>query len=279
MRGYSREWVASTGPPRPTRKPLTPPPPPPPAAAAAAGSAAAAAGAQGKCASSPNPPYPPQPPTDQIKAWQPGEIVDISTERGLEKDVIVVGSAQSGQPGAIRVQFADGRISDWDTAAFRAPVAPSASALIRAPSFTETQREKQLRRDAAAAMRLRDDEIEQRRVEMRLAHRRQVNHFLTNQAQACSTDPLTILTAVQVALGARSVTVAIDQHGVQPICINKMMKFVFIMMNFAFKMMNFVFKMMNFVFKMMNFVFKMMNLRGTTAGAEATEGDCPTCCK
>ena len=61
--------------------------------------------------------------------------------------------------------------------------APQPASLLRPPSFTETQREKQLRRELAAAMLksvksvgARDDEIdrEQRRVEVRQEHRRQV---------------------------------------------------------------------------------------------------------
>ena len=59
-----------------------------------------------------------------VGRWQPGELVDIiTTDHGLEKDVTIIGPARSGKPGAMRCEFADGRVEDWDAAEFRSSAA------------------------------------------------------------------------------------------------------------------------------------------------------------
>lgn len=58
-----------------------------------------------------------------LGSWQPGEIVDITTDHGLEKDVTIIGPPRDGDPRKSRVEFADGRVEDWGVAEFRSSAA------------------------------------------------------------------------------------------------------------------------------------------------------------
>ena len=55
--------------------------------------------------------------------WRKGTIVDIDTEDGWERGVVIVGPAESGDPGAMSVRFRDGSVDDWEIEDFLLPAA------------------------------------------------------------------------------------------------------------------------------------------------------------
>jgi hypothetical protein len=55
--------------------------------------------------------------------WQPGDVVDVDTEDGMEFGAIVVGPSVSGNAGELSIRFADGVVDDWPVDEFRSRLA------------------------------------------------------------------------------------------------------------------------------------------------------------
>jgi hypothetical protein len=53
--------------------------------------------------------------------WQVGDEINIDTEDGVEKGVIILGPAADGDDTQMRVKFPDGTIDDWDKEDFIVP--------------------------------------------------------------------------------------------------------------------------------------------------------------
>lgn len=56
-----------------------------------------------------------------VRAWIPGDRIDIETHDGWERGAFVVGPSASGDPQHLRVRFQDGVEDDWDVAEFHRP--------------------------------------------------------------------------------------------------------------------------------------------------------------
>lgn len=50
--------------------------------------------------------------------WKKGMLISISTEDGTEKDVKILGPAESGNKQEMCVKFRDGTIDDWEIEEF-----------------------------------------------------------------------------------------------------------------------------------------------------------------
>lgn len=51
-----------------------------------------------------------------------GQVVSIDTKDGIEKGVVILGPAESGNKKELRVKFADGTVDDWEIDDFVQPV-------------------------------------------------------------------------------------------------------------------------------------------------------------
>jgi hypothetical protein len=47
-------------------------------------------------------------------AGRVGQVVDVETEDGIEKGAVILGLAQAGDAGQMRIKFPDGVVDDWD---------------------------------------------------------------------------------------------------------------------------------------------------------------------
>jgi len=54
-------------------------------------------------------------------AWGVGDIIDVETADGWERDAIVVGASSCGDPSQLRIRFTDGVEDDWIAAEFVKP--------------------------------------------------------------------------------------------------------------------------------------------------------------
>jgi len=53
--------------------------------------------------------------------FRKGDVVDVESEDGWERNAKIVGPSKSGRADEMRVRFADGVLDDWPVADFRRP--------------------------------------------------------------------------------------------------------------------------------------------------------------
>ena len=53
--------------------------------------------------------------------FREGDVVDVESEDGWERNAKIIGPSKSRRPDEMRVRFADGVVDDWPLADFRRP--------------------------------------------------------------------------------------------------------------------------------------------------------------
>ena len=64
-----------------------------------------------------------------LLCWQPGDIVDVDVEDGMEFGATVLGPSISGDTSELSIRFADGVVDDWPVEELRRPAAAAAAAI------------------------------------------------------------------------------------------------------------------------------------------------------